>query len=988
MKVVRTALVVSATAIFAAACGDKVTVPPAVPAATISSVQVAPSTATITVGQSVTLTAAVNTAPGVTATVTWTSSNPAAASVNNGAVLGVAASPGVAICATATAGTASQENCATIVVQSAAAVVQPVLQIASITTAGNLNAPVAVPPGTVTGQINVSVNVNPGTQQMDSVVVMVNGISASTQSFTGAQAAALRAATSGAPATSAGATTSASTSSSASTGSAADQALQGTLVFSVNTAAYTSAGCATQVAPCGTATFLNGSAAISVVGYGHQGTAPSSTTTTQSINLLFANPDAWIVAQTLSTGTNTALSPTGFSYSGGPLAAVSVTAVPVSYSGKAITLASVNFGSPACDASGSPQRVQTMTAPVAPSRAWTATFSRTALAPAHANDVNNYEFSAVACAAANASGGEGASIANAQYANTTAPTGFAQGSAIPAVRLDDRAPGVPSLMQNPRIRMWGWINAQVGLNAYNTGAPGTADNVVVAGTPDGGVAGTTAWVRLAVPGAGGVIDPALAATPTNAAAIGTGLLAPTAMPNSICGVWTSRDALGNESPLPAAGTVCSPPAVAPNTALAAADMLFGVDIAPPTIAMSNGGLLASSAGVNASLGVDVGGEFQVMATDTGAVGNSGIPLANALIASVSIRSPTAGLTPAQLCPVGTVANGVCTPSTTGTGVMTPPFLNTGNVALQSITGYYTFTGQSVDAAGNMSTTVATRVRTYEPGVPPVVTPASFTPPLTGTTVTFSSNAASNFDLWAAGYQILYAGAALPIVYSAVFFNTFNNPPFVNSNVNSQTTLNGFFRQVEVVATNSPLTTTGPAGKPTTFTALVNDMAGVVSAPAVTNIPAVDVATGISYLDAVTWPAPLRVDSWLVTNTAKNISTGAGPAAPANPLSILLTAVVKGPTPTFSAPFALVNFYVVTAVGFEQIGTARGYTAGGDGTAFGQSYTYSLTWTPGVNSPVSGLPYVLGAQQIFAIGVDAAGDGLSTFANANITLTNP
>ena len=640
MKVVRTALVVSAAAIFAAACGDKVTVPPAVPAAAINSVEVAPATATITVGQSVTLTAAVNTAPGVTATVAWSSSSPAA-TVNNGTVLGVSASPGVAICATATSGTASAENCATVVVQPTAAVVQPVLQIASITTAGNLNAPVAVPPGTVGGQINVSVNVGtPGTEKMDSVVVMVNGISSSTQAFTDAQAAALRAATSGA------------TAASATNGGPADQALQGTLVFSINTAAYASAGCATQVAPCGTVTFVNGPAAISVVGYGHQGTTASANTTTQGINLLFANPDAWIVAQTLSAGTNTALSPTGFSYSGGPLAAVSVTAVPVSYSGSTITRASVNFGTPACDASGSAQRVQTMTAPVAPSRAWTATFSRTALASAHANDVNNYEFSAIACPAANAGGGEGASIASAQYATTTAPTGFAQGSAIPAVRLDDRAPGTPSLMQNPRIRMWGWINAQVGLNAFNTGAPGTTDNVVVAGAADGGVGGTTAWVRLAAPGAGGIIDPALAATPTNAAVVGTGILAPTAMPNSICGVWTSRDALGNESPLPAAGTVCSPPAVTPNAALAASDMLFGVDIAPPTIAMSNGGLLASSAGTNASLGANVGGEFQVMATDTGTVGNSGIPLANALLATVVIRSPTPGLSVTQLLPRG------------------------------------------------------------------------------------------------------------------------------------------------------------------------------------------------------------------------------------------------------------------------------------------------------------------------------------------------
>ena len=106
---------------------------------------------------------------------------------------------------------------------------------------------------------------------------------------------------------------------------------------------------------------------------------------------------------------------------------------------------------------------------------------------------------------------------------------------------------------------------------------------------------------------------------------------------------------------------------------------------------------------------------------------------------------------------------------------------------------------------------------------------------------------------------------------------------------------------------------------------------------------------------------MLIDSWSVTNAATNVSTGAGPAAPANPLSVTLNAVVKGPTPTFGAPFALVNFYVVTAVGYEQIGMARTYTAGGDGTPEGQSYTYSFTWTPGSTRPSQGRHTCLGGS---------------------------
>ena len=276
---------------------------------------------------------------------------------------------------------------------------------------------------------------------MDSVVVLSQqGSAAPTQTFSNAQAELL----------------------SAAAVAASDQALQSTLVFSVNTAAYATAGCATKVAPCGTPTYLNGPTAVSVAAYGHQGTTPAANTTTQGVNLLLGNPDAWIVTQTLGAGSDTASSATGFTYVGGQLASVSVSAVPVLYSGLTIASARANYGTAACDASGSAQRLLPMLAPVTPSRAWTVTFPRTGTGTAHIGDVNNYEFNAAVCTAANTAGGEGASIASAAYTSSaTAPTGFAFGSVIPVMRLDDRAPGTPLLMQNPRVRQNGWLNAQV-----------------------------------------------------------------------------------------------------------------------------------------------------------------------------------------------------------------------------------------------------------------------------------------------------------------------------------------------------------------------------------------------------------------------------------------------------------------------------------------------------------------------------------------------
>jgi len=303
MRVLRSSLFVAATAIIAAACGDKVTIPPATTVAgKIESVQVAPSTATISVGQTVQLSAAVNADAGITATVAWTTGAASIATVSSsGMVLAVAAGT-VGICATASAsGVASVTNCASILVNPATQVVPAVLQIASVTVAGNLNAPVATPPGVMGGQVNVSVNLNPGTEKMDSVVVKLNGINAATQSFTSAQAAALRAAT----------------------GSGSDQALQSTLVFAVNTAAYTAA--------TGAVTFPNtppgGSATFTVYGYGHQGaSAATNTVTSQAYNLF--NADAWIVAQTIGT-TKVINDAAGFAHTTG---SITVSAIPVLYS--------------------------------------------------------------------------------------------------------------------------------------------------------------------------------------------------------------------------------------------------------------------------------------------------------------------------------------------------------------------------------------------------------------------------------------------------------------------------------------------------------------------------------------------------------------------------------------------------------------------------------------------------------------------------------
>jgi len=1032
MRILRSSLFVAATALVAAACGDKVNiVQPAGSSLKIESVTVAPGSATISVNQSVQLTAAVNADAGVTTSVAWTTSSSAAATVTQGGlVAGITSSPGVAICAVVTAtaptGVASVTGCATVVVSPASTVVPAVLQIASITVAGNLNSPVPVPPATVAGQINVSVNLNPGTERMDSVVVLVNGISAGTQTFTSGQAAALRSADA----------------------NGADQALQSTLVFSINTAAYATAGCATQIAPCGTPTFLNGPAAISVVGYGHQGATAATNTSSQGVSLLFGNVDGWIVAQTLGAGTNTATSAAGFVFKGGTLGSVAVTAVPVLYSGLAIASATINFGTGGalgCDASLSAQRAIVATAPVAPSLAWTANFTRTANAAAAATNVNNYEFSTAACAAANAAGGEGATVAASFYTtNTTAPVGFALGSTVPVVRLDDRAPGTPNLVMNPRIRQNGWLNAAVGLLSGNTGSAATANNVINAGlgagagAADAGVGGGGFQLRVAATGVGGIVDGARAAAPLTSAtvAIGSGALAPSLAATSLCGIFTAIDALGNESNLPAAGTVCTAPVLASNTVTGAGVNFeqFGVDIAPPTITLGPGGIAASSAGVG-NTGANVGTEFQVSVLDTGTVGNSGMLAGGPVLGTVTVRTAAAGLTAAQLCPVGTPSGtNTCTASATGIAGVAFPLVNTTTIAAQTIIGYYTLNAQSVDAAGNVSTNTVTRVVDYNPAANiPALTASLFNTPLTGPTVTFTATGSSGnttvngpttfFDLWQVGANLTYPAASLgaitatALVYPTTIINTFNTAPEVNNNVPITFTIPGFIRQVQTQtsACNVALTTTAVA-KPTGLNEALQDMVANTSGNVNTAIPPASVTAGVSYLGAA---APQQIATFILSNgvtedpTAGGCPTlgagvnsvvkvsggGTSPSA----ASITLTADAFGPTATFNAPFAQVNFYVYNAntTFLELVGTTTGFSTTDDGSAQGRMQRYTFAYTPGTKTPISGTLWTAagilsagGGQsaaacavggslaKFYAVGVSAAGDALFTPVSTN------
>ena len=64
----------------------------------------------------------------------------------------------------------------------------------------------------------------------------------------------------------------------------------------------------------------------------------------------------------------------------------------------------------------------------------------------------------------------------------------------------------------------------------------------------------------------------------------------------------------------------------------------------------------------------------------------------------------------------------------------------------------------------------------------------------------------------------------------------------------------------------------------------------------------------------------------------------------------------------------------------QIGTGSQQAISDDGSAFGRRHRWTFTWTPGATygCPAAGLT-------IYAVGVNAAGDGLVTLLNNQISI---
>src|SRR5688572_32610063 len=577
-----------------AACGDDVTVAPP-PNQGVQSVTVGPTGVTISVGQTLQMAAAVNADAGIATTVTWTSSNPATASVNptSGLVTGVASgSVAITACSTVATGVCGQ---ATVTV---AASTPAVISIKSITTGSSLT-PVNI--NNVAGQIEVTMNLDSGTQTVSSVDVLIDGAVACSQGFSSIQLATVRA--------------------------------QAALVASdnPNAALVVEIQCSINTTEINTTTgiakFLNGahqvSARVNLVG-----SAPVATPSTQ---LVFNNASGFVVTLTTNNGTDpgAAIDPrTGLQWLGG---SVTLNFLGVSYVSGA-TISNISF----------PLFGKTVAAALT-AGAGSVTYSEGTAWSATNTGIGTYMSpitgEPLPIGTAVLSNGQPLNVPNAILNASTSPPGNTTIPALTTIRVDNLAPGATALnpLAAPQTAITQplmtavWVNATTSFAAGNTllGVPAlSALNALTPGADvEEGVDAIT--VQFFATALGAALPAPTASVPcptTGLTAITTGSqLAETTVSLSYRVRIIIKDALGN--------VTCF--SLAPGSAIGAQ---FGADFTAPTGTVT--GPAAGPPGLNAPPG-----NFVVTASDNA----SGFDPAGGLLVLMSRLNPD-GTT---FCEIGT-----------------------------------------------------------------------------------------------------------------------------------------------------------------------------------------------------------------------------------------------------------------------------------------------------------------------------------------------
>jgi len=942
MNLTRSTFLVAGLALLAGACGDDVTVtetPTPTTVALIRSVEVAPATATVNTGASITFTAAINADPGLTPTVAWTAS--AGTITAAGAFTAPStANPGIAVCATATAGTQSVRGCATVVVAAPAPVIPATVSIQSITATGNLNT--TVNPANVAGGIDVRLNLAPGNQVIQRVVLLVGNVRVDSQVFTAAQAAEMRA--------------------------LAEQQTIPNVVFSVNTACYqgNTACPSTAGVTDGTPRFMNGQRAVSAQIF----TSAAGTVTAGAnaqTNLTFNNVDGFHLASVTFPSAG-ALDANGFRWFGNGSFVLNLR--PVMYSGATVGSIITTLANTGSCTSGVPAAgvTQAMSATSAANPVDTISFGAYSY-NAGAASCSGSTPQAISIAATDANGNSLTLVANGII--NSAGFGSAFGATPNAlVRWDNVAPGAPAAIAAGLAvngRTGNWINDAVSFNTINSGtapngaiAAAVTDNAGGIGLPataaDTYYGRAAASTTVATVAAGAIITDAtsLAASATNA---------------TYCVALYARDRLGNQSANPAN---CA----AGNTN----GITVGVDRAAPTITFA-GGPAANARLAAATIGTN----WSFTVNDTGTVGNSGMNATAPALGQITQRNATATT---ALNVDGTAATTAGTLANTG-WTLGLPTVTTASAAIAQ-PAYFTVQAQSQDAAGNRSAIVTRTIvvdnvastGTFSAGATiaslPIATSATLSDNLSlrefYTRVSYNPAAGAGLALatWNAGFRFRQSATATAI-------DAFNATTFTNTNFGITPSISPFLAIQDG-------TTTPPSATLSALNVIELQHRDQTAAAFTTATAAGYTVTAPT---AITIAAPFT-GAFTGANQNATICSGLGATAcGATATSSNYTVTATGTTATFNNPFpAGVDLYMDNGAGeLVFVGTQATPTLNDNGATRVWSWVINISASAvftNVGGTSGGAPV---ARQIFAFAKNAAGTvGVMAAPAVPVTIT--
>lgn len=586
-------------------------------------------------------------------------------------------------------------------------------------------------------------------------------------------------------------------------------------------------------------------------------------------------------------------------------------------------------------------------------------------------------------------------------ANNTFAGGVWTPNAANILRFDNLAPRVTNFAIVPNQ----YINGTFGFGSVVSSATCPNDGTVASATAqpcyrtvDYGVDSQTSTFNILTTSGGAVTN---GAGVTNASAV-----AETPTSTSYVAQAVVTDLLGNSR------SVYSASAAGATTTDITVAAQFGVDLTPPTVALTGNGkgvATAPAAGANNT--------FTFTATDAAVPpgGPSGISGISVKVEQIT-PSGTVCLDPATGAAFVAGAYGYSASNATSANAcgslatVTRP--NPATVVLPDVNAYYRISATPVDIAGNAGTTTqVVQLRDFTaPGVGGIVSPSTITG---NTDVTFTSAFTDNVDLGDATPSVSYTenAVATELQYPSSVLGTYGFDALTSAVVGNFT-IPQFIRSIETTAANVP---SGTISRATAVNAYVRDVAGVqlgdlcaglvnASSQNCTNRQdaiLANVATGIGGAGtetsfgagnrpfaavsgtnpngggtAFTFAAPSNANVCSdVSNANTNLNGGGCPTSGVTKTSTTLTATATGPAQTFANPFQRVVFYYVDPNTGRAIPACTGSVTVSDNTTNGiRTWTYSCT---PANLPDFSAGGTGTAVTYFALGIDSTGRALKS-----------